>query len=258
MAKDDKYGDDVGWENEESEKELKKPIKTGKGGNKTFRFYLPQPKEDGDPTQSYITFLTEAPVFIREHNLKLDGRFGNYFTCLSGSGEECPLCAAGDEPYPAWALLVIDHSVWEDKKDKEHKDEVKLFVGKQRTAKEIKTQHVKRKGLAGCMFQARRTDNFSASVGDKFDFERKLKSKDLKKGGVEVPDADDPDGDPRVMEAFAIKTQKEYIAMIKEELAPKSVAVLERAARGEKPKSGDGGKADDGAVDDDDMDDIPF
>jgi len=253
MAKKDdteKYGEEVGWDNPDSAKELAKPAKL-KGGNRTFRFYLPQPK-DGEPTETYATFLTQEPVFIREHNVKIDGRYGNQFTCLSGSGEECPLCAAGDEPYAAWAFLVVDHSEWVDKKGTEHKDEVKLFVAKQRTAKELKTQHAKRKGLAGCMFQARRTDEFSPSVGDKFDFEIKVTAKQLKAGGVGVPIDDEK---TRETGPFDIKSQTVYLQTIKDELAPKPVATLERAARGEKPSRDTDATAE---IADEELDDIAF
>jgi len=142
-----------------------------------FRFWLPS----GGETQ--ITFvdgeldangLLDVPVFY-EHNLKLNGKWGNLFTC-TGDVEPCPICESGDNPACVAIMTIIDHSTYVSKKDgKEYSDTVKLFVMKQGTRKILQRLATKRGGLAGATFDVSRQEGDKVpAVGDLFDFSAKL------------------------------------------------------------------------------------
>ena len=68
-----------------------------------------------------------APAVLMEHQLYLDGKWGNYFTCLRQMGKTCPICESGDNASQVAVFTIIDHSVWKDKGGNEHTDEIKLL-----------------------------------------------------------------------------------------------------------------------------------
>jgi len=126
-----------------------KTDKSGGGGD-VFRFYMPQ---GADPTE--ITFLDDvtegytfkdpdseetyhfdAPVIFDEHQLKLNGSWMNWFTCIAGieEGVPCPLCAANDSASEIAIFTVIDHSKFtSNRTQRVYKDQKKLYVVKTNT-----------------------------------------------------------------------------------------------------------------------------
>jgi len=147
-----------------------------------FRFWIPKGAEtsvtflDGDLDENG---LLDIPVFY-EHNLKLNGKWGNLFVCTRDS-EPCPLCETGNTPSCCAALTVIDHSSYVSKKDnKTYADNVKLMIIKSGTRKDLQRLAVKRQGLTGCTFDvSRKNEDKSPAVGDLFDFSQKLSPEDL-------------------------------------------------------------------------------
>ena len=124
------------------------------------RWYLPA-EHSGE-----LSFVTDMPFVFKEHNLKLDGHWKNWFTC---SGRNCPLCKAGNDPYVAAVWMVVDHGEWEDSEGNQHVDEPRLFVAKTRVASRLKRIREKKKTLRGMRLEVYRSEAMAANTGDQFD-----------------------------------------------------------------------------------------
>lgn len=133
------------------------------------RFWLPAGAE------TEVTFLDSTahpggyplPFVISEHQLKLNGNWRNWFTCI---GEGCPLCEAGDRPYLGAAYTIINHKEWTDKKNNVRKDEVNLLMAKPAVNVMLRNAAARRNGLRGWFVAVTRTTDKSYSTGDSFDF----------------------------------------------------------------------------------------
>lgn len=161
------------------EQEEARKAKAAKG--QTYRFWVAKDNEaqitflDGD----MVNGMLDA-VFFYEHNVNLNGKWGNYFICTQET-EPCPICEGGASPSYVAALTVIDHSSYISKTDgKEHSDNQKLFVAKADTYKLLQKIAAKRDGLRGCTFDVMRTGDKSAAVGSAFDFTEKRTPAQLK------------------------------------------------------------------------------
>ncbi len=146
--------------------------------NRVYRFYLPTGAEqkitfiDGDLTPDGIIDVS----MFREHNLKLNGHWKNWFRCTDFGGEgaePCPICEGGDNAYVASVFSIIDHSLWTDSKGKKHQHEMKLFVAKREALNILQKHAVKRGGLAGVTFEVSRAGDNSPNVGNVFEFVKK-------------------------------------------------------------------------------------
>lgn len=156
-------------------------------GNSVFRYWMP------DGAEQQITFLdgklSEAGLLdvprYWEHNLLLGGSWKNWYPCTKDE-EPCPLCDI-KQPALVYALTIIDHREWEDKKDNTHEHERKLYICKGDTYKRLSKIAAKREGLAGCTFDVSRIGDKAENVGNDFDFVEKLSLKKLaKKYGMET------------------------------------------------------------------------
>lgn len=147
--------------------------------NQVYRYYLPK---DGS---GEITFLDgdlqdgilDIPYY-HEHQVNMNNSWKNWFICTQDE-EPCPVCEGGGSAGYVGIMTVIDHSEWDSKDGKHHKDEQKLFVAKRDTIKDLQKKAVKRDGLRGCRFEVSRTGDKSASVGSSFEFTNKLTEKEL-------------------------------------------------------------------------------
>lgn len=152
------------------------------------RFWVPKDKEtqitflDGDLDEDG---LLETVTFW-EHNLRLNGRWGNHYACTQDQ-EPCPICLGGDTPSLVAAFSILDHTEWTDKNNKTHKHERRLFVCKRETFKRLQKIATKRGGLAGATFDVSRIGEKSAAVGSDFDFVDKRTPKELQAAyGIEA------------------------------------------------------------------------
>lgn len=157
------------------------------GGGSVFRYWMP------DGSEKQITFLdgelSEAGLLdvprYWEHQLKLGDSWKNWYPCTKDE-EPCPLCDI-KQPSLVYALTIIDHSEWEDKKDKVHEHERKLYICKGDTYKRLSKIAAKRGGLTGCTFDVSRIGDKAEAVGNDFDFVEKLSLKKIaKKYGLET------------------------------------------------------------------------
>lgn len=155
---------------------------------KPWRFFMGK----GDST--YITFVDGevdheghlVPPRLYEHNLKINGKWGNLFVCPEQSepeaGYKCPICAQGDRPTLYSAFTIVDHTESFSKDGtKSYKDQRRLFMATPKTYERLYKIAQKRGGLAGARFEVSRSeDAMSPSVGDFFDFEDKSSPEELK------------------------------------------------------------------------------
>ena len=140
------------------------------------RFWLPPEKS------AKIVFLDDNPVILDEHQVKLNGRWNNFFTCLRQLGQNCPLCDELDNrPATTGFYTIIDTSEWTDSRGNKHVNEKKLFAPKFKTLQMLKRLSKKRGSLQGCVFDVYRTSADSYNVGDVFDYEGKLDEEQIKK-----------------------------------------------------------------------------
>lgn len=153
---------------------------------KMFRFWIKTDEE------AVITFVDGElspegfllPPRFYEHNIKLNGQWGNTFVCPEKSaphlGQKCPFCAMGDHPSLVSLFTIIDHREYKSQDgQKTYKDQRRLFVAKTGTMEILNKIAVKRGGLAGCRFDVSRTGDKTPSVGTMFDFVSKEEDLDV-------------------------------------------------------------------------------
>jgi len=176
MAKDTKK--EVSWyhtgEDADAalEREVSRQKQAKEDAGKMRRYYLPA------ESKGKITFVDgnvhpkgfKLPFAIMEHNLKLNGHWRNWYTCI---GKGCPLCEHGNKPYLATIYTVIDHNKWNDKQGGVHQDETRLFVAKTSVQRILKAKAEKKGGLQGWKVEVTRVKSESPSTGDDFDFEER-------------------------------------------------------------------------------------
>lgn len=124
----DEEDDDKWYAVGDEEDEKFKPREYG-----TFRFFI------GKDAKANVTFINEKPFTIKEHELKLNGKYHNYFTCLSPAGKRCPICENGYTPKTVKAFYVIDHTEFKNKKGETVRDQIRLFVLKPKAYKQFKS-----------------------------------------------------------------------------------------------------------------------
>lgn len=138
------------------------------------RFWLPV---DGE---AKIVFLDDEPPIIEEHQIKIDGDWRNWFTCLRLVGESCPICESTESrPYTVGFYTVLDMSEWTDRRGNTHKNELKLLPAKFKTLQQLKKLSAKRGSLKGACFEVYRTTKDSPNTGDVFDFVDKMSKEEI-------------------------------------------------------------------------------
>lgn len=139
-----------------------------------FRFFI-KPDEE-----TRIIFLDDNPPIIEEHNLKLNGKWGHFFTCLRVLGQKCPLCESGDRPYTVGFYTIVDRTVYKSKKDgKEYRDQVRVLAAKFNSLRQFKKLSSKYGTLAGLEFEVSRTTDKAPSIGDIYTKEARWDADDL-------------------------------------------------------------------------------
>lgn len=126
-----------------------------------------------------LTFLDTEGFYFNEHNLKLDGKWGNHFTCLKDFSE-CPLCDAGERPGYVCAYTVIDHSEYESKSGKKVKNQKKLLVVRPAVMNKLARRREALEGnLTHGLFLFSRDKKEECSTGEDIEFIKKLSTEDL-------------------------------------------------------------------------------
>ena len=205
---------DKGWAKAKEEDEAaKKRREEGKDPRKN-RFWLE------NDSAAKITWLDTPSFFLHEHNLKVDGRWGCFETCLKDF-DTCPICEAGMNSSYIVVGTIISHKVWEDRAGNRHANEKILFVAKGRARQRLLRQIGLRDGdLTGCVYEmARGSGATECSSGEDFEFIGRLSKAKLKKL---CPKGEDV---------------KEFLKPLNYEeiFAPKSAKELRKIVGGEEP-----------------------
>ena len=144
--------------------------------NWVHRFWL----KEG--TEAKIIFLDDDPIIIEEHQMKLNGRWTNWFTCRRVLGEPCIICdELKDTPSTVGFYTILDLTKYTNKKGEVIQNTVKLFTPKFKALQLIKRQSQKRGGLELCVYDVFRSSADAFNVGDSFEFETKTTWEDIKK-----------------------------------------------------------------------------
>ena len=144
----------------------------------SYRFYLKPGNE------AKVTFLDSKGFYLAEHNLKIGGRWGNYYTCLQ-EFDNCPLCDSGSNPSYICVYTVIDHSKYESKKTpgKIITNQKRLMVVKSRAHDKLKDRRDNQADgdLTYGVFRFKRYTKEECSTGEDILFVKKLPVEVLQK-----------------------------------------------------------------------------
>jgi hypothetical protein len=167
---------DKGNEGWKRAKRVDKKAKEKRDNRDPWRFRL---KND---ESGKVTFLDNPSFFVHEHNLRIDGKFGNFFTCVKDF-DTCPVCEDGDTPGYIVVATVIDHTVWEDREGKKHRNQKKLFVGKGKARQSLLRQIERRDDdLKYCVYEmSRGSSSTECSTGEDYEFLKRLNRGQTKK-----------------------------------------------------------------------------
>lgn len=184
---------------------MNKPAVT-RDETRNLRFWL-RPNE----TRTVI-FLTAKPEFcVWEHNVKINGKWGNHATCLKMIKQECALCLAGEYASGVSVFTVIDLTEYTDKKGVKHEATKRLFVAKSETLSrlqhQIKKREEKDQSLRGAVYEIHRTEGDKIPrVGDDFEFQEMADLSALADTGIDIVEFDYPTlfkPDPDRVETYA-------------------------------------------------------
>lgn len=130
-------------------------------------------------TSAKVTFLDTEGFYFSEHNLKVDGKWGNYYTCMKDFSE-CPLCDMGDRPSYVCAYTIIDHSEFETKQGKKIKNQKRLLVVKPAVMNKLARRRETLEGnLQYGLFLFSRDGAQECSTGEDIEFIKRLSRDDL-------------------------------------------------------------------------------
>lgn len=142
--------------------------------NSPFRFWL---RPD---TSAELVFLDGEGMYIREHNMKIHGKFGNFFTCIRDFAP-CPLCQMPDKTpgrysSPVVAFTVIDLTGYVDKEGKQIRNVKRLLVLRKEVAEKLikKAQSRKVDDLTGWAVRFTRYNEQEANTGEDIEFLQKV------------------------------------------------------------------------------------
>lgn len=143
---------------------------------KPWRFYLKTGEE------RRVIFLDpisgEEPVQFHEHNVNINGKWNNHFTCTAGiPGHKCFFCEQDKEKeqnsrYFATAFTVLDTTEYTTKSGEKGSNTKKLFIAKSRTMRllqrKLKKAIEETGGLRTWSMDCYRSGGKVAAVGDDF------------------------------------------------------------------------------------------
>jgi hypothetical protein len=232
MAKQPWYrkGEEGRKKSEQVDKEQKQRRSRQRG---PIRFW-----QDNDQSCKAL-FLDNPDFFFHEHNLRIDGRWFNYETCLK-ERDTCPPCENGETSSYVVAGTCIAFKPWEDGEGNKHKIQKMLFVAKGKARQNLLRQIGYREGdLSMSLYEvARGSSATEANTGEDFEFLRKLTDTQLRSV---IPEGDIPKEYKGDVDKFLAPFDYEKV------FAPKTAKALRELVGGETPV---------GAEEEDDVSDL--
>jgi len=159
----------TGKDGEAKAEDVQKAIQAGSAAKR--RFFLTEGNE------AKVTFLDSTGFWLYEHNLRLNGKWFNYFTCLQEL-DNCPMCDAGQRASYVCVYTVIDHSKYESKKTpgKIITNQKKLMVMKKGAHDKLKDRRDNQceGDITNCVFRMKRYKREECSTGEDIMFIKRL------------------------------------------------------------------------------------
>jgi len=129
------------------------------------RFFL----KAGD--EAVICFVDSSPFGLYEHNLRIDGKWGNHYTCMKDT-QPCPICQHFPDNRPTWTayFTIIDTRAFTRKSDgQEVKNRKILYPAKGNAIARLEKLLEKNKSLAGLAFKVSRISDTEPNCGSDFE-----------------------------------------------------------------------------------------
>jgi len=119
-----------------------------------------------------IIFVDSNPFGIQEHSLKLDGRWGNFFTCLKETYGACPICSTYSRPTYTVYFTIIDLRAYTNREGKVIKWTKSLFPAKGTSVLKKLQKLIEKHGgsIAGLAFQVERLSIDDPNCGTEFEY----------------------------------------------------------------------------------------
>ena len=129
-----------------------------------------------------VTFLDTEGFYFNEHNLKINGKWGNFYTCTKDFSE-CPLCDSGDRSGYVCAYTVIDHSEYTSQKTgRIIKNQKKLLVVRPSVMNKLARRRESLEGnLTYGVFMFTRDKKEECSTGEDIEYIKRLDRTDVLK-----------------------------------------------------------------------------
>jgi hypothetical protein len=129
-----------------------------------------------------IIFLDSKGFYYREHQIKKNGSWLNWETCISDIGEDdCPVCENGYKYAYVCAFSIIDCSKYTDKRGNKVTARKKLMICKSTARNKILKRKEKLDGdLTGCIFEVTRYNEKESSTGEDFEFLQRVTVEEIK------------------------------------------------------------------------------
>ena len=118
--------------------------------------------------EAKIVFLDSDGFYIKEHNVEIGGRWGNYITCVSDF-QPCPVCQRGDRPVYTAYYTIIDTRVFTTRDGKKVKNRKVLLPLKGSAINVFEDIKKKYKNLRGMVFQVKRYTAQDPNCGNYFE-----------------------------------------------------------------------------------------
>jgi len=137
-----------------------------------------------------IVFVDSDGFYINEHNLSINGYFGNYFTCTKDFTGECPICSSTRKDKKAVLTgyyTIIDTREFERKDGTKAKNTKLLYPAKSSVIKMLAEKKKQYGTLAGLVFDVKRYSEKDPNCGITVEYVGKVKSLTAKFGeGADV------------------------------------------------------------------------
>ena len=159
----------MGWYKHGSTSEDRRKAKEEAPAKTPTRLWL-NPEEE-----KKIIILDDEDFVLYEHHLKINGKWGNFFTCLKGhDGEDaCPLCMSGNARQFASFVTVIDCTGFVGNDGKQVKYRRSLFAMPASVGDRFEALRTKHTTLVNCLMEIKRTSDNAPRLGDVWEIVKK-------------------------------------------------------------------------------------
>jgi hypothetical protein len=116
-----------------------------------------------------IIILDDQPFSIWEHHMRINGKWGNFFSCPKGFSDDvvCPICMSGNNRQFSAFISVIDCTGYKNKKgETAGKYSRTLFAMPETVLDRFLAYRAKHTTLVGALIEIQRTSEKAPRLGD--------------------------------------------------------------------------------------------